>query len=200
MASVPPTASLATQASWSRRADSSVWLPSRNSRASGVDHSGASTSERATTATTTSSAPASAMVRRKPGRVSIQPDVRVDQRRVVVLPAGLVLLGAAVVVDGDHLPAGLPRRGGQVERRLAHPAADLEQRPGDGDRAGRLVQGAALVVGHEARARPGAAARRSVLNCVLTGRILPAVRSSAARWPPRPWCRRPWRRTRRPPW
>src|SRR4051812_2236974 len=73
MASVPPTASLATQASWSRRADSSVWLPSRNSSASGVDHSGASTSDRVTTAITTSSAPAAAMVRRKDGRVSILP-------------------------------------------------------------------------------------------------------------------------------
>jgi hypothetical protein len=73
MASVPPTASLATHASWSRRADSSVWLPSRNSSASGVDHRRASVSDRATTATTRSSAPASAMVRRKLGNVSIRP-------------------------------------------------------------------------------------------------------------------------------
>ena len=150
MASVPPTASLATQASWSRRADSSVWLPSRNSSASGVDpqrgehlRAGDDGDDDVLGAGVGDGAPEA--------RQGVdQPDGGVDQRRVVVLPAGLVLLGAAVVVDGDDLAAGLPGGGGQVQRRLAHPAADLEQRPGDGDGAGRLVQGAALVVGHEA--------------------------------------------------
>src|SRR3954465_3415243 len=167
MASVPPTANLATQASWSRRADSSVWLPSRNSSARGGGHSGASTPDRATTPPPTAPPPPRAHRHpdvlsprvgdraTEPGQRVDEAHRRVDEGRVVVLPARLVLLGAAVVIHRHHLAARLARGGGEVERRLAHPAAHLEQRPGDGDGAGRLVQGPALVVGHEPRRRLG---------------------------------------------
>ena len=67
-----------------------------------------------TTATTWSSSPARARVRRKTRQRVHQPELLVDQRRVVVLPAGLVLLGAAVVVDGEdgaRRPRGRRRRG-----------------------------------------------------------------------------------------
>ena len=53
----------------------------------------------------------------------------VDQGRVVVLPAGLVLLGAAVVVDGEQHRPALAGGGAEVDRRLAAPAADLDERP-----------------------------------------------------------------------
>src|SRR6185312_15660969 len=75
-------------------------------------------------------------------------DLGVDEGRIVVLPTGLVLLRPAVVVDGDHLPAALAGRRGEVQRRLAEIGAHFEDRPGHGVTGGP-VQGGALVVGHE---------------------------------------------------
>src|SRR6185312_10344310 len=54
----------------------------------------------------------------------------VGQRRVVVLPADLVLLGAAVVVHGDDVAAGDARGVPEVDGRLAAVAADLDADPG----------------------------------------------------------------------
>ena len=75
---------------------------------------------------------------------------RVDEARVVVLPAGLVLLGPAVVVDGDHDLAGGAGRRGEVDRGLAAVAADLQDRPEGRVGGGRFEQGPALGRGHEA--------------------------------------------------
>ena len=73
----------------------------------------------------------------------------------MVLPAGLVLLRAAVMVDRHHLGALLPGGRGQVERGLAHPAAHLQERPTAGGGQGGPVQGLALGRGHEAGGRLG---------------------------------------------
>ena len=88
------------------------------------------------------------------GSVSIRPVRGSTTRRVVVLPAGLVLLRAAVVVDGEHDRAGLarPRRRARSSsarstsrpRRTAAPGT----RRGGGERGG--VQRIALVGRHEA--------------------------------------------------
>jgi hypothetical protein len=75
---------------------------------------------------------------------------RVDHLGVVVLPPGLVLLRAAVVVHGEQHGAGRPGRGAEVDRRLAAVRADLQQwaQPPGGQPC--RVQGQPLVVGHEA--------------------------------------------------
>jgi hypothetical protein len=74
---------------------------------------------------------------------------RVDQVGVVVLPAGLVFLRAAVVVDGDdHLPGGAGR-GGEVDGGLAAVAADLQDRPATTVCGGGVGQGQAFGPGHE---------------------------------------------------
>ncbi len=66
--------------------------------------------ERPTIATTWSSRPALWRVRRKVGRLSHPADLGVDRGRVVVLPPGLLLLAAPVVVDGDRRhPGRAPR-------------------------------------------------------------------------------------------
>ena len=57
-----------------------------------------------------------------------QPELVVDEARVVVLPAGLVLLRAAVVVEGEHGAARRPCRRPEPDRGLAAVAADLERR------------------------------------------------------------------------
>ena len=92
-----------------------------------------------------------------------QPELGVDQRRVVVLPAGLVLLRAAVVVDGEDGAAHLAGRRAEVDRGLAAVGADLERRPVGQPLAGVAVQQQALVVGHEALRGQGvlAAGRRA---------------------------------------
>ena len=82
------------------------------------------------------------------------PGPRVDDLRVVVLPAGLVLLGSVVVVDGEQHGAGGARGRAEVDRGLPAVRADLQQRPdGAGREAGRM-QRHALGVGHEALRRP----------------------------------------------
>ena len=75
---------------------------------------------------------------------------RVDQAGVVVLPAGLVFLGAAVVVDGDDQLAGGAGRGGEVDGGLAAVAADLEYRAAAGVLGGGVEQGQAFGGRHEA--------------------------------------------------
>ena len=78
------------------------------------------------------------------------PGARVDELLVVVLPAGLVLLGAAVVVDGEQHGAALTCGGTEVHRRLPAVRPDLEQRSDGGTFEPRRVQREPLVVGHEA--------------------------------------------------
>jgi hypothetical protein len=75
---------------------------------------------------------------------------RIDQRRVVVLPARLVLLRAVVMVHGDHRLAFVAGGGGQVDGGLAAVRADLEHWAFCGVAGGRGEQGQALVGGHEA--------------------------------------------------
>src|SRR4051794_34533260 len=69
-----------------------------------------------------------------------------------MFPTGLVLLGAAVVVDGEQHGAGGSGRGAQVDGRLAAVGADFEQRAeaGGASRLTGLVQRHAFVLGHEA--------------------------------------------------
>jgi hypothetical protein len=64
------------------------------------------------------------------GRVSMRPDVGVDQVGLVMLPTGLVLLRAAVVVDAEQHGTG--RLGGrpEVDGGLAAPGADLDEGSG----------------------------------------------------------------------
>ena len=74
---------------------------------------------------------------------------RVDHRRVVVLPAGLVFLGTVVVVDGVDHAAGLLGGRAEHDRRLAAVGADL-----DADAVAEIpdrgvVERAPLVGGHE---------------------------------------------------
>src|SRR6201995_4874254 len=96
-----------------------------NTMPSGVRQSLATSADRPTTTTTWSSTPAAASVARSLGSVSSRPVAgatrpgpgrrapqpgrgggpagrRVHQPRVVVLPAGLVLLRAVMVVHGNH--------------------------------------------------------------------------------------------------
>jgi hypothetical protein len=102
------------------------------------------------------------------------PGNRVHQRRVVVLPALLVLLRAPVVVDRHDLLAHspLPRvahAGRQVNRRLAAVTADLQHRAGVRVGLRRLVQCQALGLRHEPR---GDLRRFSQLR-VHSGTLLP---------------------------
>ena len=89
------------------------------------------------------------------------PGAGIDDGRVVVLPAGLVLLAAVVVVDGVDDRAGGARRGAEPHRRTPAVRADLEQRQ-PGHRGGRVdrrgVQRVAFVRRHEplGRQRVGA--------------------------------------------
>jgi hypothetical protein len=54
--------------------------------------------------------------------------VGVDQRSVVVLPAGLVLLGSVVMVQTEQHRAGLHGGGTQVHGGLPTPRTDLHER------------------------------------------------------------------------
>ena len=68
----------------------------------------------------------------------------------MVLPARLILVGAAVMVDGEQHGAALARGGSEVHRRLAAIRPDLEQRS-DSSRVERCrMQRKAFVVWHEA--------------------------------------------------
>src|SRR5690606_36200920 len=76
-------------------------------------------------------------------------DGRVDEVGLVPLPARLVLLRPAVVVDGEEHPAELAGGGADPHRRLPAVGAHLEEGPVDGHRLGRLVERLALVGRHE---------------------------------------------------
>ncbi len=74
---------------------------------------------------------------------------RVDHRRVVPLPARLVLFGAVVMIDRVQHAVG--RRGGRTEqdRRLAAVGTDLDGHPAVQVADGRVVQRLSLVRRHE---------------------------------------------------
>ena len=74
----------------------------------------------------------------------------VDQRRVVILPAGLVLLRAVMVVDGVQHAAGLLRRRAEQQGGLAAVGADLDPDAAVKVPQRRVVQRASLVGRHEA--------------------------------------------------
>ena len=88
----------------------------------------------------------------EPGQGVHAPHLGVDQVGFVPLPAGLVLLGPPVVVQGEEHHPGLLGRGAEPDRRLAAVRPDLEERGignGDGRLPRRRPQGVALVGGHE---------------------------------------------------
>ena len=86
---------------------------------------------------TDDSRPGAVMVRRQWGSVSMRPDRGIDEIGLVVLPPGLVLLGAPVMVDGEQgRPRGLGCRA-QVDGRLPAPGADLDEGRRRGRRDGR---------------------------------------------------------------
>ena len=86
----------------------------------------------------------------------------------MVLPAGLVLLAAPVVVDGEDPGTPQPRRGGEEQRRPAGVAADLQERAGDIHGRGRLVQREPFIGRQEAGGRLGGRAQQRVHPVDLT--------------------------------
>ena len=142
-------------------------------------------------------------------------DPRVDHGGVVPLPAGLVLLGPAVVVDGEHDGARGPGRGAEPDRRAAAVGPDLDDRgTRDGSRGGDGggVQGVALVGRHEALGRqrvgpPVVVHPRQATGRVPGGGAGPQWRRASGarrtRHPPRPGADRgqhlPWALARREP-
>src|SRR5258708_10324993 len=83
--------------------------------------------------------------RRPEVRQGVQPpSARVNQRRIVVLPAGLVLLRAVVVIHRYDQLASLPRRRGEVDRRLPAVRPDLQDGAQVSVGGGRPVQGQSL--------------------------------------------------------
>ncbi len=136
-----------------------------NKSRNGVRQPRATTGERPTTATTCSSRPAASRVWRMVGRVSNSPVTGSTMVGVVVLPAGLMLLGAVVMVDGVDHRSRLLRGRAQHDGRLAAVGADLDPDTAAQVAHGGVVEGAALVGGHEAgdllgEVRTGAAASR----------------------------------------
>ena len=88
------------------------------------------------------------MVRRQCEQRVDAPGLRIDEVGLVVLPPGLVLLGAPVVVDGEQRGArGLGGRA-EVDGRLAAPGPDLDE----GRRGGRRDVGLARLAGRRRRA------------------------------------------------
>ncbi len=80
------------------------------------------------------------------------PDPLVDDVRIVVLPAGLVLFGSSMVIDGEDHGARLTGRGGEPDRRSPTVRTDLHERsagngPGRGEGGG--VKGITFVRRHE---------------------------------------------------
>ena len=67
--------------------------------------------------------------RRPEGRQGVHlPGVRIDDRGVMVFPTGLVLLAAAVVIDGEQHRAARSRRSAEPHRRAAAVRPDLDHR------------------------------------------------------------------------
>ncbi len=86
------------------------------------------------------------------------PDLSIDDLGVVVLPAGLVLLRTAMVIDGEHDRPGRSRRGREPDRRAPAVGADLDERGTGHCRTGgqrRGVQGVTLDRRHEPLRRQG---------------------------------------------
>jgi hypothetical protein len=77
------------------------------------------------------------------------PGGRVDDLAVMMLPAGLVLLRPAVVVDGEQHRAADARRRAEIHGRLSAVGADLEERSDGTTGHPDRVQREAFVVGHE---------------------------------------------------
>ena len=76
--------------------------------------------------------------------------LRIDNLAIVMLPAGLVLLRTAMMVDGEQNRARVSRRGTQVHGRLPAIGTDLQQRTDAARAARRGVQRQPFVVRHEA--------------------------------------------------
>ena len=109
----------------------------------------------------------------------------VDQRGVVVLPPGLVLLGTVVVVEAEQDRTGLLGRRPEVGGGLAAPGADLDdggRRRGRTGPQGGQEEGLALVVGHEPRG--GAGQCEQVLPPGLDGSVVPGRGGRAGRLHP----------------
>ncbi len=123
-----------------------------NRNASGVVQVEATSGDRPTTATTECSSPASWIAVRKNGSVSILPVRCVDDVEIVMLPTGLVLLRAAMMIDGEQHGAGALGDVAEPDRRAAAVRTDLQHRqPGTrlGRRHRRRPQRVAFVGGHE---------------------------------------------------
>ena len=93
------------------------------------------------------------------GRVNRAPEERqrvhlaglgVDDLGIVVLPPGLVLLGSAVMIDGEEHRARGARRRAEIDGRLPAVRADLEQRTDPAAVDPGRVQRQPFVIGHEA--------------------------------------------------
>src|ERR1700730_19213384 len=85
----------------------------------------------------------------------VQPPVaRVNQRRIVVLPAGLVLFRAVMVIHRDDQLASLPRRRGEVDRRLPAVRPDLQDGAQMSVGGGRTLPGQSLSGGYESLGPP----------------------------------------------
>ena len=108
-----------------------------------------------TTATTCCSSPAAASVRAEDGQRVHQSGVVDHQGRIVVLPTGLVLLRAPMVVDADDGATDLPCRGTEVDRRLPAVGPDLQHDAMGQPLPGQPVEQQSLCLGHEPRGRPG---------------------------------------------
>ena len=123
-----------------------------NTSAAGVDQWRATTGDGPTTATTTSSSPASSIVRRNVGSVSIRPLRGSTKVLSCHSQPGLVLLRAAVVVDREQHGVGVAGGGTEPDRRTAAVGADLDEgcaRDGGPGVTRGPVQGVALVGRHE---------------------------------------------------
>ena len=106
----------------------------------------------------------------------------VDHLDVVVLPPGLVLLRAAVVVDGEDDGAADTRGRAQVHAGLPAVRPDLQQRADVPAVERGVVQREALVVGHAAeqpRPRPD---RRDVAWCQPPATGVTSTARGASGW------------------
>ena len=81
------------------------------------------------------------------------PGLGIDDLGIVMVPTRLVLLRAAVVVDGEAHRLRLAGRRAEVHRRLPAVRADFEQRTDRAARDAGVVQREPFVVGHEALGR-----------------------------------------------
>lgn len=79
-----------------------------------------------------------------------QPELGIHRLRIVVVPPRLLLLAAAMVIDGQRGDPGLPGRVGQQNRGPATVRTDLQERqPEPPGVQGCLMEGQPLTQGHE---------------------------------------------------